>query len=62
LDSIKQNIVNQYAEKAHIVLCGDINAKTGSELDFIESDLFDRYTIDDEEYEYDILLQKRKRL
>jgi hypothetical protein len=29
-------------------------------LDFIESDIFDPYTIDDEEYEYDILLQKRK--
>jgi len=60
LDSIEKDTVNQYAEKCHIVLCGDFNTRTGSELYFIESDIYDPYTIDDEEYEYDILLQKRK--
>ena len=40
LDSIEKDSVNQYAEKGHIVLCGDFNARTGSELDFIESDIY----------------------
>jgi exonuclease III len=60
LDSIDKYIVNQYAEKGHSVLYGDFNARTGSEFDYIESDIFDPYTIDEKEYEYDILLQKRK--
>ena len=60
LDRIDKYIVNQYAEKGHSVLYGDFNARTGSELDYIESDIFDPYTIDEKEYEYDILLQKRK--
>jgi hypothetical protein len=38
-------IVNQYAEKGHSVLYGDFNARTGSEFDYIESDIFDPYTI-----------------
>ncbi|CAG2210770.1 unnamed protein product [Mytilus edulis] len=41
-------------------MCGDLNARTGSELDFIENDTYDPFAMDDEEYEYDIGLQKRK--
>ena len=40
LDSKEKDSVNQYAEKGHIVLCGDFNARTGSELDFVESDIY----------------------
>ena len=60
LDSIEKDIINQYGEKGHIVLCGDFNARTGCELDFIEGDNYDPFTVKDEEYESDILVEKRK--
>ncbi|CAC5360011.1 unnamed protein product [Mytilus coruscus] len=60
LATIEKDIINYFAERGHIVLCGDLNARTGSELDFIENDTYDPFAMDDEEYEYDIGLQKRK--
>ncbi|CAC5383757.1 unnamed protein product [Mytilus coruscus] len=60
LETTEKDIINYYAERGHIVICGDLNARTGSELDFIENDTYDPFAMDDEEYEYDIGLQKRK--
>ncbi|CAG2216902.1 unnamed protein product [Mytilus edulis] len=60
LETIEKDIINYYAERGHKVLCGDFNVMTGSKLDFIENDTYDPFVMDDEEYEYDIGLQKRK--
>ncbi|CAC5355916.1 unnamed protein product [Mytilus coruscus] len=60
LETKEKDIIIHYDEGGHIVLCGDLNARTGSEFDFIENDTYDPFEMDDEEYEYDIWLQKRK--
>ena len=60
LDSIDKYIVNQYAEKGHSVLYGDFNAKTGSELDYIENDIFDPYTIDEKSMNMIFYYRKEK--
>lgn len=51
LETIEKDVLN-FKTKGEILICGDFNARTGSELDFIDNDttkhlpLFDSYKID----------------
>lgn len=60
LSCIENDIINNYSDKGHIMICGDLNARTGSELDFIPNDLNDVHQPIDPEYESDLVLQCRK--
>lgn len=59
LENIESDIVNKYSGKANIILCGDLNARTGSESDFIQDDSNDENLPLYENYNSDIVQEKR---
>jgi endonuclease/exonuclease/phosphatase (EEP) superfamily protein YafD len=40
LDSIERDIVSKYMKNSDIILCGDLNARSRSEPDFIQHDSY----------------------
>ncbi|MEW8547303.1 MAG: hypothetical protein AB2693_27665, partial [Candidatus Thiodiazotropha sp.] len=58
LDAIIRDI-NTYKDKGRILLCGDLNARTGQELDFIQKD-DDRHLPLDTSYIIDTNISQRK--
>jgi endonuclease/exonuclease/phosphatase family metal-dependent hydrolase len=59
LDSIERDIVNKYMNNGDIVLCGDLNARSGSEPYFIQNDSYGDHVPVNEDYECDIVQEKR---
>ena len=59
LENIESDIVNKYSGLGNIILCGDLNARTGSESDFIQDDSNDENLPLYENYNSDIVQEKR---
>jgi hypothetical protein len=59
LENIESDIVNKYSGKGNIILCGDLNARTGSESDFIQDDSNDENLPLYKNYNSDIVQEKR---
>ena len=53
LDLIERDITNKYKNKGDIVLCGDMNARSGTEPDFVQNDIHDEHCPIFDYYEYD---------
>jgi hypothetical protein len=60
LEIIEKNITNEYKDKGNIILCGDMNARSGSEPDFIQNDNYDIYVPVNDDYVYDLVQEKRQ--
>lgn len=56
---IESDIVNKYSHKANFILCGDLNARTGSESGCIQDDSNDENLTLYENYNSDIVQEKR---
>ena len=59
LDSIERDIVSKYMNNSDIILCGDLNARSGSEPDFIQNDIYEDHVPVNEDYECDIVQEIR---
>ena len=59
LENIESDIVNRYSGKGNIILCGDLNARTGSESDCIQDDSNDEHLPLYENYNSVIIQEKR---
>ena len=59
LDSIERDIVSKYMKNSDIILCGDLNARSRSEPDFIQHDSYEDHVPVNEDYEYDIVQEIR---
>jgi hypothetical protein len=55
LDSIERDIVSKYMNNSDIILCGDLNARSCSEPDFIQHDSYEDHVPVNEDYECDIV-------
>ena len=60
LEIMEKDITNKYKEKGNIILCGDMNARLGSEPDFIQNDNYDIYVPVNDDYAYDLVQEKRQ--
>ncbi|VDI41162.1 Hypothetical predicted protein [Mytilus galloprovincialis] len=71
LDSIERDMTCTYKQLGDIILCGDLNARSGSEPDFIQNDVYDTHlpiyndydcdTIQDVRHSYDSKVDVRGR-
>jgi hypothetical protein len=61
LEIIEKDITNEYKDKDNIILCGDMNARSGSEPDFIQNDNYDIYVPVNDDYVYDLVQEKRQK-
>ena len=59
IDHIERDI-NEHQYYGNIIICGDLNARTGSLTDYISSE--DKYTTSDDEYRKDIQILKRRNM
>ena len=69
MENIEKDINTKYSNKGNIILCGDLNARTGSEPDFIQGDcndinipLYEDYICDfvqDDRHSYDCKIDTR---
>ncbi|VDI19713.1 Hypothetical predicted protein [Mytilus galloprovincialis] len=59
LESIEKDIATKFNNQGHIILCGDLNARTGSEPDFIQDDSSDDHIPLYNNYNCDIIQQIR---
>jgi len=60
LEIIEKDITNKYKDIGNIILCGDMNARSGSEPDFIQNDNYDIYVPVNDDYAYDLIQEKRQ--
>ena len=59
LNSIERDIVSKYMNNSDIILCGDLNARPGSEPYFIQNDSYEDHVQVNEDYECDIVQEIR---
>lgn len=59
LDLIERDITNKYKKMGDIILCGDLNARSGAEPDFTENDYYDCHVPIFDYYEYDDIQESR---
>ena len=59
LDSIEKDIIYKYKKDGDIILCGDFNARSGSEPDFIQNDNYGIHIPVHDDYECDVIQELR---
>ena len=59
LETIEKDIIEKYGSKGDIIITGDLNARTGSELDYIQDDDSSHIPVDENSYDTDIWVERR---